>query len=107
MVVFVFTTHASISGYVSPSDHVKFMEAITRAFVKLQKDDVITVYYGAKGYDIMKEPLVKVLYMDSCSHLTHQFKNDANPEACFHALSAWSLLKCEGKLHNDIVITVN
>lgn len=105
--ILIINTNGSISGYVTPADETKFFEAIVRALVKLQPDDVITLYYGVQGHKLLNKSLVQVLEWDSCAHLKAQFKVDASDaEQCFHALSAWSMLKCKGQLHNDATIKV-
>lgn len=107
LIVSVFTTQASITGYIGSSDQTRFLEALTRAFVKLETGDVDTVYYGAKGFNLLNQKVVTVLIMDSCAHLEHHFKKDSPPETAFHALSTWSLLGCKGKLHTDATINVS
>lgn len=74
--------------------------------LKLQEGDVVSPYYGALGFKLLDEPLVKVLQMDNCAHLQKHFKSDSGPEVAFYALSAFSALGCSGKLHNEEVVKV-
>lgn len=74
--------------------------------LKLQEGDVVSPYYGALGFKLLDEPLVKVLQMDNCAHLQKNFKSDSGPEVAFYALSAFSALGCSGKLHNEEVVKV-
>lgn len=99
-------THASVTGYIEPSDRRKFLEILVKSF-KLQEGDVVSPYYGALGFKLLNEPVVKVLQMDNCAHLQKNFKSDNSPEVAFYALSAFSTLGCSGKLHNEELVKVN
>ncbi|XP_022914167.2 dolichyl-diphosphooligosaccharide--protein glycosyltransferase subunit 2 [Onthophagus taurus] len=104
--VFISTTHGSINGYITPGDRNRLLEAFTKGFVKLQEGDVVTVYQAAKGFELLGQKVVKVLFMDACAHLKDNFKEDSTPEAAFHAISTWTILKCEGKLYSDVHLNV-
>ncbi|GJQ86544.1 hypothetical protein Trydic_g10444 [Trypoxylus dichotomus] len=104
LLTFILSAHASINGIIGPSDERRLLEALVKAFTKLQEGDVISIYYGAKGFNLLNQQIVAVLVRDSCMHLESQFRKDSPPEPSFHALSAWSLLKCQGKLHTDATI---
>lgn len=98
-------THASVTGYIDPSDRRKFLEILVKS-LKLQEGDVVSPYYGAVGFKLLDEPIVKVLQMDNCAHLQKNFKSDSSPEVTFYAVSAFSALGCSGKLHNEEVVKV-
>lgn len=98
-------THASVTGYIEPSDKRKFLEILVKS-LQVQEDDIISPYYGALGFKLLNEQLVKVLQLDNCAHLEKNFKSDSSPEVAFYALSAFSTLGCNGKLHNEDVVRV-
>ncbi|KAB0797670.1 hypothetical protein PPYR_08663 [Photinus pyralis] len=97
-------THASISDYISKSDIEKFIPAFKSAFENLNKDDLSNVYYGAKGFSLISQPL-PINAADACKHLQKFFKDDLSNEIVFHSLASWSLLNCNKllnvKLHKD------
>lgn len=107
MILLVFTslvrTHATVTGYIDPTDRRRFLEILVKS-LKVQEGDVVSPYYGALGFKLLKEPLVSVLQMDNCDHLQKNFKADSDPETTFYALSAFSVLECKGKLHNEAVV---
>lgn len=98
-------THASVTGYIESSDRSRFLETLVKSLT-IQEDDVISPYYGALGFKLLDEQVVKVLQLDNCAHLQKNFKSDSNPETAFYALSAFSSLGCNGKLHNEEVVKV-
>lgn len=101
----VVSAHASVTGYIDPADKLRFLEVLTGSLI-IQPNDIVSPYYGATGFKLLEQSLVKVLRMDNCEHLKQNFKAGVSPEAAFYALSAWSSLECAGKLHTDEVIKV-
>ena len=106
LLIFTLGARASISGYIGPAEEYKLLQTLARSFVKLQPGDVITPYYGAKGFKLFKKPVSNVLIKDTCAHLKREFKEDAAPEQAFHAVGTWSLLSCAGTLHTNATIKV-
>lgn len=98
---------ASVNGIIDTTgkDKMKLMSAFTSGFVKLQPDDLDSLYYATKGYTMMKSTWVRVFELDGCHHLKTYYKADTAPEAQFHALNAYATLKCAGKLQTDATIT--
>ncbi|XP_023016347.2 oligosaccharide transferase Delta subunit [Leptinotarsa decemlineata] len=93
-------THASIGGYISLSDKKKFLQVLSKSF-NIEGDDVSSSYYGAKGLKLLNEPYEKSVVSDNCAHIKKNFNPAKNMESTFNALSTWSLLGCQGSLHNS------
>lgn len=102
----VYSAKASVTGYIGEKDESRFLEALTKAFIKPQETDYSSAYYGIRGFKLLNKPLVTVLVMDTCGHLEKNFKKGSGPEQSFHAVTAWSLLGCTGKLHTDVTVKV-
>lgn len=105
------SAQASVTDYIGKSDELRIFAELTKTFLNLTRGDLVTTYYGAKGFTALGETLPKILKLDSCAHMENNFKDDVSPEAAFYALSTWSLLTCaevlgskEPKLHKDSTV---
>lgn len=94
------TSQATVTGYIGPKDITKLHSVLVKALI-YEGTDVLSPYYGAKGFKLIKENVVKVLKMDNCAHLKAHYKTDLAPEIQFNAIAAWSLLECTGQLYNE------
>ncbi|KAF5277761.1 hypothetical protein FQR65_LT03741 [Abscondita terminalis] len=102
--VFIFatlllSTQASVSDYISKSDIQKFIPSFQSALENLNAEDLASIYYGAKGFSLINEPLPKST-TDACKHLQKYFKNDLSSEIIYQSLMAWSIMNC-GKVVNN------
>ncbi|KAJ3655134.1 hypothetical protein Zmor_014273 [Zophobas morio] len=102
--VYFSTTHASIGGYICPSDKKKLFAVLVKALIN-EEGDFSTPYYGVKGFKLLNEQLPTVLVKDNCAHIKQFYKPDSSPEENFQALTAWNLLGCTGKLQTDATVT--
>lgn len=100
-------TQASISDYISKADIEKFLPAFKSTFENLNEEDLSNVYYGAKGFTLLSQPL-PTNAGDVCKHLQKLFKDDLSTEIVFHSLASWSLINCNKilntKLHKDTTL---
>ncbi|KAK5646937.1 hypothetical protein RI129_005401 [Pyrocoelia pectoralis] len=100
-------TQASISDYISKADIEKFLPAFKSTFENFNEEDLSNVYYGAKGFTLLSQPL-PANAGDACKHLQKFFKDDSNTEIIFHSLASWSLINCNKilntKLHKDTTL---
>lgn len=95
----------SIGGYIGPSEKKKFIQILTKSLT-LEGDDIVTPYYGVKGFKLIEEPYDKNQAKQICAHLKKNFKLSENLEAAFNAINTWLYLSCEGKLETDSVVKV-
>ncbi|KAK4880281.1 hypothetical protein RN001_008427 [Aquatica leii] len=95
------TTQASISDYISKSDIQKFVPSLESALESLNAEDLPNVYYAAKGFTLINEPLPKST-TDACKHLEKHFNNDLASEVLYQVLSAWSLMNCAKTLNKPL-----
>ncbi|XP_072376841.1 dolichyl-diphosphooligosaccharide--protein glycosyltransferase subunit 2 [Diabrotica undecimpunctata] len=102
LALFCATTYASIGGYISQADKNKFIQILEKT-LKVDGDDIISSYYGARGYQILTVPLDKKQTADNCAHLKKNFKHQSI-ESTFYVYSTWNILGCQGALHSPEII---
>ncbi|CAH1183105.1 unnamed protein product [Phaedon cochleariae] len=102
LITLVARSHASIGGYISQSDNKKFLQILGKS-LQLEGDDVSSPYYAIRGYKLLNEPLDASQAKNICPHLKKNL-NAANWEAKFNAFSSWSLLGCQGILHEPVLL---
>ncbi|XP_056644247.1 dolichyl-diphosphooligosaccharide--protein glycosyltransferase subunit 2 [Diorhabda sublineata] len=91
------TTYASIGGYISQTDKNKFIQILGRT-LKVDGDDIVSPYYGARGYQILTVPVEKQQVAENCAHLKKNFKYQSL-ESSFYVYNTWKILGCQGSLH--------
>lgn len=107
---------SSVPGYISPEDRKRFLTVAVTALtkLKLENQDLSTVYYGANTFKLLNEETPKVLYLDSCAYIQQNFDKATNAETIFHVLSTWAIQKCAtleelgtSKLHSAATVNVS
>lgn len=95
-------SQASVGGYFCPTVINKFKDILINSLQ--DKNDILSIYYGAKGLKLLNEPINKITgHENSCATIKSLYTSN-NPEIIFGALSAWQLLGCSGKLHTDATL---
>nr|CAH7747324.1 unnamed protein product [Callosobruchus chinensis] len=97
------SVHGSITGYIDSADKQKFLQILSRT-LEPPVDDTVSLYYGAKGLQILKKEINKAKIPEVCKTLKTKFSATDSLENVFFSLSTWNVLGCQGKLHEEKLV---
>lgn len=99
-------TLASISGHISVNDQEKLKGLVDKILESSTKDDLATIYYYSKTYELLKNSVPETKVKQTCGHLTNAWSKSSSIEQTFYITASWKNLACPGKIFTKEMIEV-
>lgn len=101
------TSLASISGHISISDQERLKTTLDKSLTSAAKDDLASVFYLSRGYNLLKKPVSTDHVKNGCERLSNAWSSASTLENTYFIVSSWNHLKCPGKLSTKEIVDVS